>query len=94
MEELMRMRDALRVRRDELEVALERASVVRLDAFRAIDAANRPLNDDEFNTLVEAYDEAREETDTIEAKLEEINDDLTTLSDAISIYYKWRREGL
>lgn len=94
MEELMRMRDALRVRRDELEVALERASVVRLDAFRAIDAANRPLTDDEFDALVEVYDEAREETDTLEARLEEVQDDVTALSDAISIYYKWRREGL
>ena len=94
MEELIRMRDALRARRDELEVALERASIVRLDAFRAIDAANRPLTDDEFDALVEAYDEAREETDTIEAKLEEVRDDLTALSDVISIYYKWRREGL
>lgn len=94
MEELIKMRDALRVRRDELEVALERASVARLDAFRAIDAANRPLDDDEFDALVEAYDEAREETDTLEAKLEEIEDDVTALSDAISTYYKWRREGL
>jgi hypothetical protein len=94
MEKLIKMRDALRARRDELEVALERASVVRLDAFRAIDKPSHPLNDDEFDTLVEAYDEARGETDTIEAKLEEINDDLTTLSDAISIYYKWRREGI
>lgn len=94
MEELIKMRDALRVRWNELEVALERASIVRLDAFRAIDKPSHALTDDEFDALVEAYDEAREETDTLEAKLEEIQDDVTALSDVISIYYKWKREGL
>lgn len=84
---------ALKECRDELKTSLERASVAYRDASKVVDAVNRFLGD-ESEALSEAYNEAHEEAENLEAMFEKVQDDLINLRVILTAYFEKEIEGL